>query len=298
MAEKVLNTLKIKKHTFIKKRISRSVGGDMVILFFLAVGALFMAVPMLFAITSSLKPANEFWIFPPRFFVKNPTLKNFTDLFGLMSNSWVPFTRYIFNTLFITATGTAGHVIAASMCAYPLAKFKFPGSSLFFKAVVLSLMFSATVTSVPNYLIMTKLGLINTQLAIIIPAFGMPLGLFLMKQFMEQGIPSTMLEAANIDGAGEVRILFQIVMPIVKPAWLTLIIFSVQGLWGLGNTPFIFSEQLKTLSFAFSQIATAGIARAGVGAAIMVIMMIVPVSVFILTQSNIVETMSTSGMKE
>lgn len=287
-----------RRKRLIKKRISRSRGGDFVIFLFLILGALFMALPMVFAISNSLKPPNEFWVFPPKFFARNPTFKNFTDLFTLMSSSWVPFSRYIFNTLFITGAGTAGHVLLASMAAYPLAKHRFPGSQLFFSAVVLSLMFNATVTQVPNYLILANIGLIDTQFSIILPAFSMSLGLFLMKQFMEQNVPASVLEAATIDGAGEIRILFRIVMPMVKPAWLTLIIFSVQSLWGVGNTPYIFSEQLKTLSFAFSQISTAGVARAGVGAAIMVIMMVVPVTVFLLTQSNIVETMSSSGLKD
>ena len=159
-------------------------------------------------------------------------------------------------------------------------------------------MFSTAVTSIPNYIIMSKIGFIDTYAALIVPAFGMSLGLFLMKQFMDQNVPMTILEAADIDGAGEGKKFFSIVMPMVKPAWLTLIIFSVQSLWGIGNSSYIYSEQLKTLTYAFSQIQTAGVARAGVGAAIGVVMMIVPVTVFIITQSNIIETMATSGMKE
>ena len=257
-----------------------------------------MALPMIYAISSSLKPANELWMFPPRFFVRNPTMKNFSDLFVLMNDSWIPFSRYILNTVFITAAGTAGHVIIASMCAYPISKYKFPGTKIVFSLIVTSLMFSTAVTAIPNYIIMSRIGWIDTYAAIIIPAFGMPLGLFLMKQFMDQNIPVTILEAADIDGASELTKLFGIVMNMVKPAWLTLIIFSVQGLWGIGSSGFILSEKLKTMPYAFSQIQTAGVARAGVGAAIAVIMMIVPVSVFIITQSNIIETMTSSGIKE
>lgn len=282
----------------IKKKVNRSFGGDLVIFLFLLAGAFFMVMPMVYAISTSLKPPNELWIFPPRFLVNNPTIKNYQDLMVLISNSWIPFSRYIFNTFFITISGTSGLVIIASMCAYTLAKYKLPGTKFIFTIVQLSLMFSAAVTAIPNYIIMSKIGLIDTYAAIIIPAFGMPLGLFLIKQFMDQMVPDTLLEAAKIDGASHTIIFWKIVMPIIKPAWLTLIILSVQSLWGVGNTSFIYSEQLKTLVYAFSQIQAAGIARAGVGAAISIVLMIVPVSVFILTQSNIIETMSTSGMKE
>lgn len=278
--------------------MSRSLWGDIILLLCLLGGALFMVLPMVYAISSSLKPADEFWVFPPTLFPRNPTGKNYSDLFVLMSDSWVPFSRYIFNTLFVTVAGTAGHVIVASMCAYPIAKYRFPGSRFFSKVVELSLMFGASVTAIPNYLIMSKVGLIDSYGALIIPAFGSSLGLYLMKQFMDQCIPDSLLEAAKIDGAGEMRIFFRIVMPLVRPAWLTLIIFSVQSLWGIGNTPYIYSEELKTLTYAFSQIQSAGIARAGVGVAISVIMMAMPAAVFIITQSNIIETMATSGMKD
>ena len=282
----------------IKKRINRSVAGDVFLFLFLSIGAIFMLLPMIYAIATSLKPSNELWLFPPRFFVKNPTLKNFRDLFSLMSNSWVPFSRYIFNTLFITVVGTAGHVIIASLCAFPLAKYRFPGTRLFFVVAELALMFSTATTAIPNYLIMSKIGLLDTYWSLILPAFAMSLGLYLMKQFMEQSIPDSLLEAATIDGAGYWVTFWRIVMPLVKPAWLTLIIFSVQSLWGIGNSSFIYSEQLKTMVYAFSQIQAAGVARMGGGGAISVIMMIVPVTVFIFSQSNIVETMATSGMKD
>jgi ABC-type glycerol-3-phosphate transport system permease component len=286
------------RQILLKKRVSRSRVVDLALFMFLLLGALFMLLPMVYAISSSLKPSNELWIFPPRFFVQNPTFKNFTDLFVLMSDSWVPFSRYILNTLFITSVGTFGHIMLASLCAYPLAKYSFPGTKIFFRIVVLSLMFTGTVTAIPNFIIMSRLGWVDTYAAIIVPAFGMSLGLFLMKQFMETSIPDSLLEAAKIDGASEIHIFWSIVMPLVKHAWLTLAIFSIQSLWGIGSSVFIYKEQLKTLVYAFSQIQAAGIARAGVGAAIGVIMMIVPVTVFIITQANIIETMTSSGMKE
>ena len=281
-----------------KSGIKRSYFVDFGIYLFLLFFGLFMMLPMVYAISSSLKPLEELWFFPPRFFVRNPTLKNFTDLFRIMSDSWVPFSRYIFNTVFITSVGTFGHVILASLCAFALSKHNFPGKNLIFQMVVLSLMFSAVVTQIPNFIIVAGLGWIDSYKAIIIPAFASSLGLYLMKQFMEQMVPDAVLESARMDGATEWRVFWKIVMPMVKPAWLTLIIFSVQGLWGMGANKFIQSEQLKTLNYAMSQILAGGIARAGVGSAAAVLMMVVPILAFIITQSNIIETMSTSGMKE
>jgi ABC-type glycerol-3-phosphate transport system permease component len=283
-----------------RSNLSRSVGGDIVNLLFLVLCGCLMALPLLYTIFQALKPLDEIFIFPPRFFVRNPTLDNFVQLLVMMGESWVPFSRYFFNTIFVTVTGTVGHVIVASMAAFVLAKHKFPGRNLFFSTVILALMFSYHVTGIPNYLIMSRLNWVDTYLALIVPYFSYPLGLFLMKQFMEQ-IPDSLLESARIDGAGEFRIFWQIVMPSVKPAWLTLIIFIFQQLWGLQGGVYIYSEQLKTLSYAFNQILMGGaitIARAGVGGAVGLVMMIPPVVLFIITQSNIMETMATSGIKE
>ena len=278
------------------KRINRSLGGTIVLFMFLMIYICFMVAPMVLIIGNAFKPLNELWIFPPEILPSQPTLKNFTDMFNIMSDSWVPFSRYIFNTVFITVVGTTGHIILSSMCAYPLAKKKFPGRQLIFNIIVLTLMFNATVTAIPNYITMSFLGWIDTEKALIIPAFAAPLGLYLMKQFMEQCIPDSLIEAARIDGANQWHTFWSIVMPNVKPAWLTLMLLSVQSLWNIGASNFIFSEQLKTLSYALGQIVSGGIA--GVGAAVSVVMMIVPIVIFILSQSNIIETMSTSGMKD
>jgi len=285
-------------HHHKKLYLNRSLGGNIAINIFLLVFGCFMALPMVYAISSSLKPLDELWAFPPRFFVQNPTLKNFTDLFNMMSDSWVPFSRYLWNTIMISVVGTGGHLIIASLCAYVLAKHKFPGRNLMFQTIVLSLMFSGSVTTIPSFMIFSKLGLLNSQWALILPAFCSSLGLYLMKQFMEQLVPDALLESARLDGANEWHIFWRIVMPIVKPAWLTLIIFSFQGLWNIGTNILIQSEQLKTLNYALSQIVSAGVARAGAGAAAAVVMMIIPVTIFVLSQSNIVETMATSGMKD
>ncbi|MHA7965129.1 carbohydrate ABC transporter permease [Paenibacillus sp. CAU 1782] len=280
-----------------KKKVNRSFLGNFSMFAFLAIVGAFMALPLVYAINAAFKPLDEIFIFPPTLFVRNPTLINFMDLATLLGNSWVPFTRYIFNTVFITGMGVVGHVLLASAAAFPLAKYHFPGKKLMFTVVVLALMFAPQVTAIPNYMIMSRLGMIDTYWAVIVPAFAFPLGLYLMKQFMEQ-IPDALIEAARIDGATDYRIFWQVIMPNVKPAWMTLIILLFQLLWGTDGNGFIYSEELKTLHFATNQIIQGGIARAGVGAAVALILMSVPITLFVFSQSRIIETMATSGMKD
>ena len=278
--------------------LNRSAGGDAGITVMLVLLGAFMFLPMVYAIMQALKPLDELWIVPPRFYVVNPTLKNFGDLFRLMSTSWVPFSRYIFNTIMISVIGTTGNLILSSLAAYSLAKIKFPGREFFFQTIVLSLMFNSTVTGICNFIVMTALGWVDTYLAIIIPTFASTLGLYLMKQFMESSVSDAVLESSRLDGASEFRTFLTIAMPMVKPAWLTLIVYSFQGLWNSGTSIYIYSEELKTFNYAISQILAGGIVRAGAGAASTVIMMIVPITVFVITQSNIIETMGSSGMKD
>ena len=281
-----------------KSRVNRSAGGDVSLLVVVLLFAFVMVIPMYYAIIQSLKPLDELWIFPPRLWVASPTGKNFQDLFQNLNDSWVPFSRYIFNTLFVSVVGTFGHVLIASMAAYSLSKKRFYGSKIIFRIIVLSLMFSSAVTSIPTFMVMRDLHLIDTYWSIILPAFSSSLGLYLMKQHMEAMVKDVIIEAAKIDGAGEMRIFWTIVMPMVKPAWLTLIVFSFQGLWNATGSTYIYSEELKSLNYAVSQIVSAGIARAGTAAASIVFMMILPILVFVFSQSSIVETMSSSGIKE
>ncbi|MBQ6661880.1 MAG: carbohydrate ABC transporter permease [Lachnospiraceae bacterium] len=278
---------------------NRSRAGDIGVAIVLIIFGCFFAFPLVYAINAAFKPLDELFIYPPKLFVHNPTTDNFSDLFLLLSKTGVvTFTRYMFNSIFVTAVGTAGHILIASMAAYVLAKYRFPGSRLFFAAVTVALMFTGYVLSIPNYLIMAKLGWIDTYLALIIPAFASPMGLFLMKQFMESSIPDVLIEAAKIDGAKEQRIFWTIVMPLVKPAILTLMIFSIQALWNNAGTTFLYQDQLKMLPFALQTVAAGGVARTGAGSAATLFMMIIPLICFILAQSNIVETMASSGIKE
>ena len=286
-----------KKPLIRRRKPNRSIGGDVALGIFLALMALIMAFPIIFAVANALKPLDELFKNPPRILALNPTTDNFSDLFVTMSKSWVTFTRYLFNTVFITAVGTAGHLIIASMGAFVLAKYEFPGNQVFFKIVTVAIMFTGYVTGIPNYILLSKLGWIDTYWAIIIPAFASPMGMFLMKQYMES-LPMSLVEAAKIDGANEWKVFTSIVLPNVKPAWMTLIIFSVNGLWNNQASTVIYSEEKKTLPFAMNQIQGGGIARTGQAAAVMVVLMVVPISIFIFSESQILETMASSGMKD
>ncbi len=290
-----MQKMRVRNHQVV---LNRSVGGDAGIFLFLFIMGVFMFFPMVYVVMQSLKPLDELWVFPPRFYVVHPTLKNFSDLFTLLSDSWVPFSRYIFNTVFITAMGTFGNLIFSSLAAYAVSKIPFPGRKGVFWLIQRSLMFTSTVTSIANFITLSTLGLMDNPFALIIPAWGSSMGLYLMKQFMDSSISDSVLESARLDGCNEFKTFWVIAMPMVKPAWLTLIIYSFQGLWNTGASAYIYSEQWKTLNYAIGQITAGGIARAGASAAGSVIMMIIPILVFIISQSNIIETMATSGMKD
>ena len=276
----------------------RSIGGNIGTFIFLLIIALFMLLPLVFVVSSAFKPLNELFIFPPKLFPMNPTLDNFKDLSSLLGDSWLPFSRYVFNSLAVTVIGTFGNIIFSSMAAYVLSKHDFPGKNILFQTVVLSLLFSTVVTGIPNYIIITKLHMINTVWALILPLLPSSLGLFLMKQFMDQMIPDTLLEAARLDGAGEDRIFFSICLPLVKPAIMTLLIYSFQGIWNSTGGSYIFDEKLKTLPTALNNIITSGISRTGVSSAVSLLLILPPIAVFLFAQSNVLQTMATSGMKD
>lgn len=280
------------------RRLNRSKGGTVVLFLFILIMGFFCAFPMVLIIGNSLKGVTELWKFPPTVFPRNPTLKNYKDMFQAMSGTVVPFSRYQLNTVIITVAGTLGNVIFGSMAAYALCKLRFPGRNKIFSLVVKALMFNTTVTAIPSYLIMSNLGLVDSLWAIILPALGSTLSLYLIKQFMEQSIPDSLLEAARLDGASEWRVFWRIVMPNVKPAWCTAILLSVQALWNSSPNMLIYSEEKKTMSYVMGQISASGLSRAGVSAAITVLMMSVPILVFVLSQNQVLETMATSGMKE
>lgn len=268
---------------------------------FMTLLAIFTMLPIVYMISTAFKPLEEMFLYPPRFFVRHPTIRNFVELLLAIDSLTVPFSRYFFNSLFVSAATVTASVILSSMAAYPLAKYpRMPGAKFFFAVVVSALMFAPEVTQIPRYLIVDRLNMIDTYWGLIVPALAGSYGLFLMKQFMEQ-LPIELIEAAKVDGAGELRIFFQIVMPLVRPAWITLIIFSFIGTWNDFFTPLIFtrSEQMKTLPLVMSSIGGGPgvVARWGAVAAASMVITLPVLILFVLLQRYVMQTMAHSGIK-
>jgi ABC-type glycerol-3-phosphate transport system permease component len=279
------------------KRVGKSWKNDVGIFLLLSFLGLFMLFPIYLAVITSVKPVQEIFIMPPKLYAINPTWDNFDDLFQIANNSWVPFSRNVFNSFFMTVTATVLHVFFACTAAYILAKCKFPGVNLINKMVVIALLFNSTVTYIMQYMVMARLGMIDTYSALIFPLISTSLGLFLMIQFIGQ-IPDSIVEAAKVDGASHMKICWGIVIPNSKPALMTIIIFQFQAVWNATGGSFTYNEALKTIPTIISQIATLGIARQGAIAAAAVFLMVPPLAVFIAAQSNVMETMAHAGMKD
>lgn len=280
-----------------RKQIGKSRAGDIGIFILLLLVGVFMLFPIYLSVIQSIKPSQELFLFPPKLYAIAPTGQNFVDLLNTASNMWVPFSRYIFNSVLVAVVVTVCQLLFSSSAAYVLAKGEFPGKKTLNKVIEIALLFTSSVMFIMQYMVMAVMGLIDTYLAITLPYIATPMGLFLMRQFMGQ-IPDAIIEAAKLDGAGHMRTCWQVVMPNVKPAIMTLMIFAFQGAWQVTGYSFIYSEELKPLPTVMQQISSAGIARAGVAAAAVVITMIPPIVVFIFCQSNVMETMAQSGMKD
>ena len=280
-----------------KKQVNKSLAGDIAIFVFLCLLGSFMLFPLYYSLVQSVKPIEELFIFPPKLYVLNPTTKNFTDLVSVASNMWVPLSRYIFNSVFITVVVCVSNVFVCCCAAFVLAKCKFPGANFLNKLIVTCLLFSSQATWIMTFLVLSKLGLIDTYGALILPNIATPLGLFLMRQSMST-IHDSMIEAAKMDGAGLFRICWQIVVPNSKPAIMTLIIFAFQAAWNIQGGVLIYSEELKTLPTIVQQISMTGLSRQGAVYAAAVVLLIPPLVVFLAAQSQVMETMANSGIKD
>jgi len=287
----------IRKLKASNRRAGRKIRGTVAIAVLLTALGIFMLFPIYLAVMMSVKPVEELFIFPPKLYALRPTLDNYRDLFDAMHQNRVPFSRYVFNSVMVTVSVTVLQCVFASMAAFVLAKCRFPGSKLINSIIVISLLYQSNVIYIMQYVVMSKMGLIDDPLALILPSVASPLALFLMRQSMSQ-IPDSIIEAAKVDGAGLFRICWQIVIPNQKPALMTLIIFAFQASWNIQSGSLVFQEQYKTLTTAAAQVATSGMARAGVASAVSVFILVPPVIVFILAQRHVIETMAHSGIKE
>ncbi len=263
--------------------------------------ALFVALPIMFIISHAFKPMNELFAYPPRFFVRVPTFNNFRNLINLAADSGIPFSRYLFNSVLVTVIGVFLSILFTSLAAYALSKLKFKGKKLLFEINTLALMFVPIAVTIPRYLTISRLGLIDSYLVLILPLLAIPVGLFLVKQFIDQ-TPNEVIESAKIDGASEMQIFLKIIVPIIAPAIATVGILSFQLIWNdvVGPTLYIDSESMKTLSFYFSTLAALvgnPVAGQGMMAAASLIMFVPNIVIFIFLQSKVMNTMAHSGLK-
>lgn len=281
------------------KRFTRSRAGNVVYFSFLFLMGLFSMLPLVYCICTAFKPLDELLIFPPRFFVSRPTLANFTVLPTLLEKMRIPFSRYMFNSIFISIVSTFLNIFVSSMAAFTLSKSKLKFRNAFFWIVQFSLLYNATTLGVPQYLIFSKLGIIDTYWVYILPAIPSSMGAFLIKQYVDSGVPDTIMEAARIDGANVFVIYWRIIMPMIKPAWMTQLLFSFQWIWSITPTAgTVFSENLKTLPYVMGSVSAGGTARSGAAMACTVLLMLPPILVYFVSQSNVMETMGSAGIKE
>ena len=261
-----------------------------------------MLLPMIFIFSHAFKPPDELFAYPPRFFVINPTFKNFTDLFSKMSNSGVPVSRYLFNSIVITIITIAASIVVSSTAAYALSKKRFNLKKTLFAINTVALMFVPIAVTIPRFLIIEKMNLMDTLLVHILPGLAMPVGLFLIKQFID-GIPDEVIEAAQIDGASDGHIYWRIILPMIKPAIATIAILTFQATWNNAeiSTLYINNESLKSFAFYLSTLTSSTganvVAGQGIAAAASLIMFLPNLIIFILLQSQVMSTMSHSGLK-
>lgn len=281
------------------KRFTRSRAGNVVYFSFLFLMGLFSMLPLVYCICTAFKPLDELLIFPPRFFVSRPTLANFTVLPTLLEKMRIPFSRYMFNSIFISIVSTFLNIFVSSMAAFTLSKSKLKFRNAFFWIVQFSLLYNGTTLGVPQYLIFSKLGIIDTYWVYILPVIPSSMGAFLIKQYVDSGVPDTIMEAVRIDGANVFVIYWRIIMPMIKPAWMTQLLFSFQGIWSITPTAgTVFSENLKTLPYVMGSVSAGGTARSGAAMACTVLLMLPPILVYFVSQSNVMETMGSAGIKE
>lgn len=262
--------------------------------------AIFMILPVVFIINQAFKPLDELFMFPPRFFVIRPTFQNFEDLWRTSSVTGVPMTRYLFNSIVSTSITVFLSIMVTASAAYVLSKKKFKAKNWLFSVNQVALMFVPIAVSIPRFIIINQVRLMDNFLVHIFPALALPVGLFLVKQFMDQ-VPDAVIEAAKLDGANDFQILLKIIIPLVKPALATVGILTFQISWNATESSalYITNETLRTFAFYLSSLtnATNTVAGVGMAAAAGLIMFLPNLFIFILLQSKVMNTMTHSGVK-
>jgi ABC-type glycerol-3-phosphate transport system permease component len=284
-----------------KSILVRSSTFDKLLYVSLTLFAMFMLLPIVYIFNHSLKPYSELFVYPPNILVREPTLQSFMELFIVTSSSVIPVTRYLFNSVIVAVLVVVGTIFVSTLCAYPLSKHKFPGHKALFAVILLSLMFASETVQIPSYLVVVNLHIIDTYWGHILPLLAAPVSVFLMKQFIDQ-VPNELLEAAKVDGAHEIRIFLQIVMPICVPAVATIAILAFQGTWNnvTSSSLYMQDEAMKTFPFFLSTLTNGlvnNVARQGAAAAAALIMFVPNFLIFLLFQRKVIATMAHSGIK-
>jgi multiple sugar transport system permease protein len=261
--------------------------------------ALFMVIPILFIVSQAFKPIEELNRFPPTYIVESPTLMNFRMIWRLVGTTGVPAMRYLLNTVIVTVLTVVLSVFLTGISAYALSKKRFKSKGLLLKLNQAALMFVPAAVMAPRYLVIVGIGLNNNFLTHILPLLAMPVGLFLVKQFVDQ-VPDSLIEAARIDGAGELHVIFRIVFPLIAPALATVAILSFQAVWGSSDASnlYIVDETQKSFAFYLNSLTIGNNPLlVGVQAAAGLILFIPNLIIFIAMQSRVMNTMSHSGIK-
>lgn len=282
----------------VRRKLKKVTPGWVIVYILMISLAVITSLPLVYMVVTAFKPIEELLRFPPRFFVRRPTLTNFSDLFTTLDSQTVPFTRYLFNSVFTTVISVVLTLLICSMGAYAIEKVRMKGSKFFSGLIVSALMFSPPAAQIPIYMIVARTGMLNTYWALIVPALATPMYFFLIKQFVSQ-LPEPLMESARLDGASEFRILFSIVVPVIKPALATVTVFAFIANWNNagGSVIYITDQAMKTLPYALSTITSGGLARAGAAAAASLLITLPTIIVYLVMQGQVMKTMMFAGIK-
>jgi len=296
-----MNNMWQKFQLYRRNRLQTMDGFQKILTVILIIISIFMLLPIVYIFNHAFKPYHELFVYPPTFIVKEPSLQNFNELLSVTARSTVPMIRYVFNSVFVSVASVVLVTIVSALCAYPLAKHKFPGAAFVFSSILLTLMFAPEVVQIPRYLVVSQLGIMNTYFAHLLPMMAMPVGVFLLKQFMDQ-IPDALLEAARIDGANEFTVFLRVVIPVCMPAVATVAILAFQNSWANIETSslFMLDDEMKSFAFFLSTLTNNlanNVAMQGAAAVASLIMFIPNLIVFVILQSKVITTMAHSGIK-
>lgn len=281
-----------------EKRIRRLKFSSVVLMFFLLCYLFLLLLPILYVIFNAFKPLDEMFVYPPRWIPRNFTLTNFSKMSDLLSETVIPLSRYLYNSVVYCVLIVGAVSVTSFMAAFSMAKTKPKGSEKMTSILIFALSLSGPAAGVANFIIIEKIGLLNTYWAMVLPAIGSATYVFLMRQFLVN-MPDSYMEAARLDGATEWQIMWKIGFPYAKPAWATVIVYQFMTAWSDASGPAIYISDAskQTLPVAISTIG-GSLTTQGASAALTLLMLVPSALVFIFMQTKIMTTMSFAGLKD